>query len=304
MLPTCRPESLRAFVAAWEDHFASHNVELIVIEDKASTWERLPKFIPHHTGSIRSWGFLQAYESGYDVITLDDDCLPADDVDLIQEYIDGFRKRHAFSDYFDIGHSFGLDEYMRGYPFRDRDAKTPLLQYGGWDNVPDMDAVTQAEHEECGPVEGYKFDRRVLALPKGVAFTGCIMNVAIRHEAIPMMYQLVMGVDRVGYDRWDDIWSGLFAKRICDHLKRPILVNGRASIVHTRASDTASNYAKEVGGYKLNEKLWRQLEAVTFQGTTVIECYQDLTDQLRPQWFGPEGHKIVKGMQQWLNAIR
>ena len=303
VLPTCRPESLATFVAAWEDQFARHNVELIVVEDKQSTWDKLPAFVPNRTGSIRSYGFLQAYERGYDVVTLDDDCLPAPDVDLIAEYQTGFDTKFAVSSYYDIGHEFGLDEYMRGFPFYDRDKARPVLQYGGWDNVPDLDAITQAEHERHGPVGGYRFDRRVVAIPRGAAFTGCIMNVAIAHEAIPMMYQLIMGNDRVGYDRWDDIWSGLFAKRICDHLGLPIIVNGRASIVHTRASDTASNRAKEQNGYVLNERMWRNLDAIVFEGTTIIECYQELADQLRPAWFGAEGHKIRDGVQQWLQAL-
>ena len=259
--------------------------------------------MPYRTGSIRSYGFLQAWRRGFDVVTLDDDCLPAPDVDLIGEYKDAFAAEFPVSSYFDVGHTFGLGEYMRGFPFRGRDAATPLVQYGGWDNVPDMDALTQAEHERSGPVGGYRFDRRALAVPRGVGVTGCIMNVAIRHEALPMLYQLVMGMDRVGYDRWDDIWSGLFVKRICDHLRRPVVVNGKASVVHTRASDTATNLTKEQGGYTLNERMWAHLGRVDLTADSVLGCYEELTDQLDPTWFGPEGHKIVGGMRGWLAAL-
>jgi hypothetical protein len=129
------------------------------------------------------------------------------------------------------------------------------------------------------------------------------MNVAIRHGALPMLYQLVMGMDRVGYDRWDDIWSGLFVKRICDHLRRPVVVNGKASVVHTRASDTATNLAKEQGGYTLNERMWAHLGRVDLTADSVLGCYEELTDQLDPTWFGPEGHKIVGGMRGWLQAL-
>ena len=303
VIPTCRPESLKTFVAGWQELFERHNVELIVVEDNQSTWYKLPPFIPYRTGSIRSFGFLQAYRKGYDVITLDDDCLPVPGSDPIQAYLDAFNDHYSVSDYFDVGHTFGLNEYMRGYPFEHRYSAPPLLQYGGWDNVPDMDAITQAEHEEIGPVEGFRFDRRILPIPTQLAFTGCIMNVAIKHEAIPMLYQLVMGNERVGYDRWDDIWSGLFAKKICDHLGYPILINGKAAIVHTRASDTAQNFTKEQSGYHLNDVMWDNLQSVTFDSDSVMGCYFELIEQLEPSWFGPQGHKIIEGMTQWLAAV-
>ena len=303
VIPTCRPERMHSWVAAWKSLFEKHDVNLMIVEDSPATWKLLPDFIPQRTGSIRSWGFLNAYRQGYDVITLDDDCLPAPDTDPIAEFVWAFAHRYSVSDYFDVGHTFGLSEYMRGYPFNDRRQVHPILQYGGWDNVPDMDAITQSDHERFGPVQGFAFDRRVLSIPKGVGITGCIMNVAIKCDALPMMYQLVMGNERVGYDRWDDIWSGLFAKKICDHLGWPILINGRASIVHTRASDTAQNFAKEQGGYELNEVMWNNLRTVTLAANTIIGCYQELTEQLNPTWFGPHGHKIIDGMRGWIQAL-
>ena len=299
VVPTCRPESLRTFLAAWDGLFNKHDVELVIVRDEPATWALLPPFVPHHTGAIRSLGFLEAWRKGWDVVTLDDDCLPAEGVDLFDEYEAASAVKWPVGPYLDIGHTFGLGEYMRGYPFSHRDVASPALQYGGWDNVPDLDAVTQAEN----PLSGCHFDRRAVAVPTGSAFTGCIMNVAIAHDALPMMYQLVMGVERVGFDRWDDIWSGLFAKRICDHLRLPVLVNGRASVVHTRASDTASNLAKEQNGYGLNEEMWEHLSTVTLTGNDTLECYGELTNQLDPAWFGPEGQKITDGMKGWLAAL-
>ena len=303
VIPTCRPLELEKFLTAWRDQFDAHRVKVIVVHDSKGTWDTMPDFIPRRTGAIRSWGFLQAWREGYDVLTLDDDCLPLPGVDLIGEYKEASRHRWPSSDYFDIGHTFGVGEFMRGFPFMDREVRQPLIQFGGWVNVPDLDAVTQRAIERTQPIEGYEFDNRVLAIPKGIAFTGCGMNVSIKHEAIPMMYQLMMGVPLVGYDRWDDIWSALFAKKICDHLDVPILVNGRASVIHSRASDTDSNFAKEVGGYELNDAMWRNLASVTFKSTSVIGCYEELTRHVNPAWFGKHG-VIVKGaMWKWIAAI-
>ena len=303
VVATNRPDSLAVFQDEWRYLFAVHDIELIVVRDEPATWEQIPDFIPRRTGAIRSWGFLQAWHWGHDVIALDDDCLPPPDRDPIQEYLDAFDHPVAVSDYFDVGHTFGLGEYMRGFPFSQRRVATPVLQYGGWHGVPDMDAVTQAEHEQDGPIEGYEFDARTLAVPVGCAFTACIMNAAIKHEALPMMYQLLMGVDRVGYDRYDDLWSGLIAKKICDHLGLPIVINGRASIIHTRASDTAANLRKEQGGYELHEVMWERLKNVRLFSDTIAGCYFDLACGINPLCFGPHGDDIVKAMLGWVDAL-
>ena len=307
VVPSNRPLEVESFLRAWGDLFEKHEAQVCVVHDQLGAGGRrradIPDFIPQATGAIRSWGFLRAWREGMDVLCLDDDCMPASDVDLIREYESASDYEWSVSDYFDVGNAFGMDDYMRGFPFAHRDRAFPLIQYGGWDNVPDFDAVTQAAHELMDPVEGYRFDRRVLAVPLGVAVTTCGMNVWISHAATPLMYQLQMGVALVGFDRYDDLWSGLFAKRICDHLELPILINGRASVVHSRASDTASNFAKESGGYALNDALWGHLRGVQFYADTPIACYRELTEQLDPGWFGPRGRIIIEGMRGWLGAL-
>lgn len=318
VIPTIRTESFYPWLEAWEPIFKKYDLKLFVIDDteygsislpdtslnaQIFTRKDFPDFVPSHTGSCRSLGFLKAYQENFDwVLTLDDDCMPTGDA--IKQYERFFNADCPVGNYFDVGHTFGLKEFMRGYPFAQRLVAKPLIQYGGWDNVPDMDAITQAKYEKHGAVEGYHFDRRVLSIPKGVGFTGCIMNVAIKREAIPMMYQLIMGLDRVGYDRWDDIWSGLFAKKICDQLNIPILINGNASIVHTRASNTESNLEKETGGYELNEVMWKNINALYLYGANVLQCYESLVVQLKPEWFGESGQLLIDGMKSWLQALQ
>ena len=318
VLPTHRSENFAAWLEAWQPLFSKHRIKLFVIEDHPEPSIKLPEldfpavvytradipdFIPTATGSCRSYGLLKAYQEGFDAITLDDDCRPHGDP--IAAYKDAWASPWPVSNYFDVGHTFGLGEYMRGYPFKDRNQAQALIQYGGWHNVPDFDAVTQQEYELGGkPIDGYKFDERVLAMPIGVGFTGCIMNVAIKHAAIPLMYQLIMGNERVGYDRWDDIWSGLFAKKICDHLRIPILINGRASIIHTRASDTATNLQKEQGGYLLNEFLWERLQSIELEGKDILSCYEELASLMPATWFGEKGDKIIRGMFAWIDSLQ
>lgn len=310
VIPTHEDFRFIEWLNLWQPLLDKYDVELFVVEDSDTKSnfgvknhyyrKDFPDFVPSGTGSCRSYGFLKAYQSDCDwIVTLDHDCYPVEDI--FQAYIEGFEQEQSLSNYFDVGNSFGLGEYMRGYPFKQRRVTKPLIQYGGWDNVPDMDAITQLKH---GDVQGYKFDRKIQALPQGIGFTGCIMNTAMKREVVPLLYQLIMGTDRVGYDRWDDIWSGLFAKKICDHLEVPIIVNGFATIKHSRASNPHENLKKETGGYELNENMWEKINSIQLGGNDILTCYQSLTNQLNPEWFGPQGYKIIEGMQKWLRALQ
>lgn len=310
VIPTHEAARFKEWLTLWRPLIDKHSIELYVVEDSDTKSnfgvknhyyrKDFPGFVPSGTGSCRSYGFLKAYQDNCDwIVTLDHDCYPVGDI--FEEYEKAFERDYALSDYFDVGNSFGLEEFMRGYPFKQRYTSSPLIQYGGWDNVPDMDAITQLAH---GEVSGYVFDRKIQALPKGLGFTGCIMNIAIKRDAIPLLYQLIMGMERVGYDRWDDIWSGLFAKKICDHLGIPIIVNGFATIKHSRASNPHENLKKEHGGYTLNEDMWQKINGINLGGNDILSCYQSLINQLHDEWFGPQGYKIIEGMQSWVLALQ
>lgn len=319
VIPSNRPDRFREWLNAWESIFKKHDVRVYLVEDAPvktpglNVWRHychediFSPYIPESpfckgSSAIRSYGFLAAYNDNCNIIiSMDDDCLPVSDCDPINAYWYNFHSKHAVSEYFDIGHTFEMREYMRGFPFRDRLVAEPLIQYGGWDNVPDLDARTQLAYK--GDILPRKFLRTHIVLPLGCAFTGCGMNVAFKREATPLMYQPIMGLDRVGYDRWDDIWSGLIAKKICDHLRYPIVINGFASVNHSRASDPQVNLVKEQGGYEYNDVLWERLREIPLKGKTIIECYAELVKNFRPQWFGPAGRTIIRGMKKWLEMF-
>ena len=317
VLPSNRPEMIGAWYKAWKPYFGLHDAMVVLVEDNDKPTPGLlhvsegthfcrkdvPAFIPTGTGAIRSWGFLAAWKWGFDVVvTMDDDVLPAEDPDVIGAYLRGFETMYPVSPYFDVGGTFGLGHAMRGVP-PPRWAK-PMVQYGGWDGVPDWGGEYQQNLRKLGIAEdGYHFDRKNLAVPHGIPFTGCIMNTAFTRDAIPMMYQLVMGMDRVGYDRWDDIWSGLLAKVICDRLRVPIVINGHATIHHSRASNPDVNAAKEAGGDELNNHFWDRLKSYPLRALDVATCYAELAEILPPAMFGDRGHVITEGMRQWIAAF-
>jgi hypothetical protein len=121
------------------------------------------------------------------------------------------------------------------------------------------------------------------------------MNMAFRPELLPSLYTLQMGRGQP-FDRFDDIWSGIFTKRICDHLGLGVW-SGRPIIRHDRASDVWANLTKEQPGLKLNETLWRLVDSIVLTSTTVADCYRELADKLEldePYWI-----RLRSFMKRW-----
>lgn len=255
VVPSNRPDRLAEFEAAWADLFKAHDVRLFVVHDNEQTWETLPAWVPRRSDMIRSWGFVEAYRSDVDyVLTLDDDVRPLSGVDVFAEYEYVFEAGAPCSEYLSVGALTTSGLEMRGFPFGDRKPATVQVQYGGWCGVLDYDAPTQL----AAPRGEEWFENVVLPVPRGVPVTTCIMNCAFRREVTPIMWQLPLVEGR--YNRWGDIWSGLLQKRALDAVGDVMVINGRASVRHERASDPFANLAREQPGVALNEGMWAALD--------------------------------------------
>lgn len=293
VVPTCRPESFVPFLKAWGPLFEKHLDRLIVVQDLDGhdpDIERavagcffdvellhrgtLPPLTPTGTDMIRSAGIYQAWRAGSEyTITLDDDVRPHGDP--FAAYQDVFEKGAVVSPYLDVGALTTFDGQLRGFPFKDRIRREVAVQYGGWHGVLDYDAPTQLE----GVNAQEWFSPNVIAVPRGAAVTGCIMNAAWRTKYAPIMWQLPMTYRRGDgtwlYNRFGDIWAGLFAKRVCDALNVAMVINGAASVRHERASDPARNMERERPGIPVNESLW---DALRTEIAPVDSAYRQVTD--------------------------
>ena len=262
-MPSNRPESLREFLEAWESLFKQHDVKLFVVQDTDEPWDfdtpvefearsrkQVPGFIPVGTDMIRSWGMYLAWRhhAPY-VLTLDDDVRPISDFDPFEAYEQEFERGSVSSRFLSVGALTTSDLQLRGFPYRERKRAKVAIQYGGWNGVLDFDAATQLSAQP-----GTAFFRHiVMPVPRGVPVTTCIMNAAWRVEYTPIMWQLPMLHGK--YNRFGDIWSGLFQKRVLDILGDVMLVNGRASVEHERASDPIKNLEREQPGIYFNEQI-------------------------------------------------
>lgn len=283
VVPTNRPEKLSSFLEAWGPYFSALNAHLIVVHDAPEVPDWAADVSAEHhawntiglehgarrTDMVRSWGIYRAWKHGSSfTLTLDDDVLPRG-FSLFREYEAVFENGAPLSPYLNVGCLTSYGKPLRGFPFADRSPVEVAVQYGGWDGVLDYDAPTQL----AGVPDDRRFVRAVLPVPHGIPVTGCIMNCAWRTRYAPIMWQLPL-IDGK-FNRFGDIWSGLFQKRTLDHHGSAMVVNGKATVLHNRASDPIANLEREAPGIPVNETLWRSL---TVEGDSLVDRYRSVTN--------------------------
>jgi hypothetical protein len=299
VIPTIREECALRWIEEWKDDLA--DARIILVEDNPEPTFETPGIehyswrdfesdlgrdawiIPRRTSACRSYGFLKALERPEtDIIwTLDDDCYPEEkNKGHYLEDIEGAlstRVEDHNAWWNTISHT-GL--YPRGFPYGIRDRQSQvMLHHGLWSNIPDLDGITQLDN----PDFRLQSASAVEVVPYGKLFPMCIMNVAFRCEIAPLMYMLLMGEDdkssRWGYDRFDDIWAGLFVKLAADKLGYAVS-SGAPSIYHSRASDPHRNAELEAPGMEAHEEFWRYIQSVKLSGADPGDCYLELADAL------------------------
>ena len=314
VIATNRERCMKEWLAEWEQDL--RDARVIVVEDSPrasfgldasgyinlahNSWADIEDdlggkawIIPRRTSAVKSYGFWKAYREGFDAIwTLDDDCYPEDHLRgrYLEEIGDRLGGDRAQDSWWNTLGNSGM--HPRGYPYGIREFRRPvMIHHGLWSGVPDLDGITALDHPDWQVPEPWLHE--VKTVPQGM-FPMCGMNLAFRREMTPAMYFMLMGhgADGIhwGFDRFDDIWAGLFAKRICDHLGYAV-TSGSPSIRHTKESDPAERVRKEASGIEAHEKFWPLVAQADLRGCwTVAECYRELArsvhdvDQVLPKW--------------------
>ena len=305
VIPSNRPASLERWQREWKAQWeARPDLKLYVIRDEPETWSQIERdlgdnawIIPRQTDCIRSYGFLQAYRDGAETIcTMDDDCYP-DTVSTVA-WLDAHEaqlQRYPTGD-----PSWGWVSTIEGVRPRGlpHSATRPTgLSMGCWSGIPDVDAETQlagwAWHR---PIDQY--------VPRGCFFPMSGMNLAWRRDLTPALYFGLMGAhlttgESWGMHRYGDIWAGLFAKRIADHLGYAVHT-GQPLVHHDRASDPHVNLERERTAKTVNEWLWREVARLALTGKTTIACYHELADALATRLGGvPYFATLARAMHVW-----
>lgn len=309
VVPTTREESLAGFLDAWRGELS--DATTIVVEDGpertfSATGANVHHFarreieeelgdaawiIPRGSGCIRSFGCWVAHRMSAEmIVTLDDDTRPAH-----PGFLDAHRERLQSAA--DPAWVSTLDEARpRGMPYFVTDRELPVvLNHGLWNGVPDFDAATQLVSSRVQIPTRWSDQ----TIPRGRYFPMCSMNLAWRAELTPAMYFLLMG-SGYPFDRFGDIWAGVLAKRVADHLGLA-MNSGTPAVVHERASNVFANFAKESRGLAINETFWRAVDSVTLTAESVTGAYAQLAERLPLEQ--DEFCELRRAMRTWADLF-
>lgn len=298
------------FLLEW-DEFKSPDVHLYICEDKEQGVCSLPEgyngtifdhrsideelqetswIIPRITSAIKSYGFYRAWKDDCDVIiTIDNDCFP-DQHEFVEKH------RRQLSKKVTLGWTNTINAiYPRGVPYGIREESRVMLNHGLWSNIPDLDAPTSLQFPNLRLQPAEKSE----VIPLHNYYAMCGMNLAFNAEIAPLMYFGLQGSD-YPYDRFDDIWAGIFSKKILDHLRYAV-TSGRPSVEHRKQSNVFRNLIKEAPGIEVNEVLWKVVDQVELTETTPISCYRELMEkiELHDEYF----EKLKEATQLWLDLF-
>lgn len=319
VIPTIRNLN---FLENWGKAFS--NCHLIIVEDRDKKTIKIPNLkaasvlyfnhqdiekdlgknswiISRKNAGVRCFGFWKAYQMGADIIiTIDDDCYPTES---------GFVEKHLDNLNFKLSTDWATTYpnpkwmYTRGIPYLVRNRLPTAISHGLWSGAIDLDAKTEIKLPRLLFLKPYPAIRQII--PRGYFFPMCSMNLAFKRKITPVMFFPMMGQKPDGrpwpYDRYDDIWAGLFSKKIMDHLGLGI-VNGSPFIDHKKESKPKKNYQKELAGMKMNEILWKRVSEVKLTKTTPKTCYLELASKIKfPQ--NSYFQELKKAMVIWANLF-
>lgn len=290
IVPTIREKSIEKFHKAWGFE------NLIVVWDNQDTYDIIERnfgkdawIFSRKNAAIRCYGYLQ---SEADVIlTLDDDCYPNPNWDY-EFFIDTHKRNLTLERLETAWHYTGVGR-MRGLPYQNLERQPEImLSHGLWTENADFDAITEISGNT-------NFEPYEMIVPRGQYFAMCSMNLAFKKEIKPLMFMPMMG-EEWPFDRWDDIWCGVLAKKVLDHLGLGVW-SGSPFVSHSKKSDKWVNLMKESkgNGYKVNEILWERVDEVVLTKDSIKGAYVELAEKFNMR--GEYWEKLKEAMVIWAN---
>lgn len=296
-----------------------------------SNYKKYLSVIPEKCHAETSFGFLVAYEDQPDiVIELDDDVIPLKGHNLIARHYDNLLNDDGVTVHsngkcyntidnlklicpqrlFPRGHPYSKEARVEEYSWNDCGTKC-VLNMGLWIGNPDLDALTIIYNGGLDGryvVKGNALKREKVIIDKGVYVPVCSMNTSFLPKIIPAFYQLYMNYIEI--DRFDDIWSGIFLKKITDHLRENISLGNPLVYHDKRPRDVFMDLKKELEGMIINEKLWKMVNEVELDGKTYWDAYISFVDELEKKLTKLENelHKKflrtqIEKMRLWLKIV-
>ncbi|MDI9644454.1 MAG: hypothetical protein QFX35_04450 [Candidatus Verstraetearchaeota archaeon] len=290
-------------------------------------YQKYLQVIPKRAHAETSFGFLVAFEEGADfIVELDDDVFIMGVVQGHSENLFGeggltVRSKSRWYNtldsiaintsgrFFPRGHPYSPDTRVEDYIWEGSGGSC-VLNMGHWVGNPDFDALTILYHSgmdgRCG-IRGERLLREKVIVGKGTYFAVCSMNTSFIPKIVPAFYQLYMNT--MGVDRFDDIWSGIFLKRVADHLGDRVCLGKPAGTHDKRPRSVFKDLRSEMDGMVLNESVWRFVDG-DLSGSSYADAYLSLADLLERGASGLDNENYrkflalqVEMMRRWVEIV-
>lgn len=291
----------------------------------------LAGMVPYNSDNRRNIGYLIAYERGREcIIAVDDDNYPEKN-----DYIGGHAKVgttqrwdtvRSSSRWYNICELLEIEGghtvYPRGYPYAYRglvDEKYEFFKSEGrvvvnaglWVRDPDVDAVTRL----CHPPESLRLKKDTLVLDISTNCPFNTQNTGFHRDILPCYYYVVMGngIDDLKIDRYGDIWSSYFAKKVMDRMDDRVAFGVPLSRHDRHAHDLLKDLGQEYWGMVLTNRLVELLANIKLTSTEYTGCYIELSHKLEAKAQEQEDFSdeiknyfsiICKNMRVWVDVCK
>jgi hypothetical protein len=290
--------------------------------------------IPWNSDNRRNIGFLQAWESGADVmISIDDDnfCRPGTDFFrthlVVGEAVGSQKAGPVSSGWFNICSLLdidgGADVYPRGFPYFGRglspgptdpvdDQAVIAFNAGLWLRDPDVDAMTRLT---LRPWATSASEESVIIGPDTWTPINT-QNTAVMRDALPAYYYVRMGypIQGMRIDRYGDILSGYFLQKCAKHLGHVARVGTPVADHNRTPHNLMQDLYHELAGMVLIEEMVPWLQDLQLEGSTYPQAYASLADALEAHASSFSGFVWDQGgrdfltdtagcMREWLRVV-
>lgn len=317
-----------------EERIKVNAPEVIVIHysDKKRILGNFESCIPKKNGVCRDLGLLMAYhiaDEDETIVCLDDDCQVFDDYQSKAENSLGIKKlplvttSHRFYNPLDL-YKQDIEIFPRGFPYEERGKikdysyqnkakKNIVFNLGLWKGVFDINAVDKLY------LKKFSFDQISLKYPQVAVCVGpllslCSMNMIMKKEVIPAIYQVPMNepvVPNWQIDRYGDIWGGYICKKLID-IKGDSLSVGEPLIYHHKDASLEKNIRQEHYGHIVNLQFCNLIDKAceTIKKNSYLLMYEQFVNNLEAlKKEYPESLKkyllpTVKKMKTWVAALK
>lgn len=289
------------------------------------------KLIPKRSHAETSFGLIylalnKEFEYGF---FIDDDTKPDNNYNFFEQHINNLNftgKITEVSSNFKwvnvLYQNFSRTKlYPRGYPYSKMgediklkpvklNKKSIWVSQGLWTNIPDLDAIRILMDGDLNGQAKTILNRNDFkenfTVAKENFLTVCSMNLAFRRSVIPFFYQLPMDDNPYKIGRFDDIWSGLIAKKVLDSLDKRI-ISGFPLCQHNKAPrSTFKDINSEAPGYESNEYISRDLSKLNLNqdsSTSIVDNTIKIAINLRDKGSTDFIRYCGGKLLEWANLI-